>query len=99
MNISLCCVRRCTKMIEVLAHFAPHFTAGEIEDIARRMDIWRQPLADLESPYILRFKYNSKLTWRTWPKSSPLDRFEQVSFAVLHSRSKIKRNGEWFTGD
>ena len=65
-------------MIEVLAGFAPHFEPGEIEDIARRMDIWRQPLADLESPNILRYKYSSKMTWRTWPKSSPLDRFEQV---------------------
>ena len=78
-------------MIEVLAHFSPHFMAGEIEDIARRMDIWRQPLADLESPNILKFKYSSKLTWRTWPKSSPLDRFEQVSFTII-TTSKIKRN-------
>ena len=77
--------------------------AGEIEDIARRMDIWRQPLADLESPNLLKFKYTSKLTWRTWPKSSPLDRFEQVSlkqFPVGFTKvgSKIKRRPKFTDG-
>ena len=47
----------------------------KMEKIARSVDIWRKPVADLESPSILNYVYNNANSWRIWPYSWNLKTF------------------------
>ncbi len=70
---------RYVDVLGVLATFDQHFSNKEITNHARRMTIWRQPLADLESPQILQYKLNYWEVWKTWSRTESLHKFSQVS--------------------
>ena len=46
-----------------------------MEDLARGAAIWRKPFANLESPSILGYTYQTDGKWRVWPRTWSLQSF------------------------
>ena len=68
----------------VMADLAPYFVGTYIEDIARRLDFWKRPTVELNSPNIVRFQYSTTETWRTWPRSIDLQELTSDDSFATH---------------
>ena len=74
---------RYTKILHAFGTLDPHFSSNEITGFVRRMSIWRQPEADLESPQLLIFKLQRAEVWKTWSRTESLQKFSEVSVHAL----------------
>ena len=76
--------------LTIMNKLAPYFKGSRMEDICRKLTFWQQPLANLDTPNILKFKFPPTETWRTWRRSLPLkdflsDHCENISKDILKS--------------
>lgn len=60
------------KALASMTTLVPYFDNGNLEADARTLLIWRVPVAELDTPDILRYTYQATETWRTWPMTTTI---------------------------
>ena len=54
--------------IEAMTRLYPYF-ATQWENNARRLEIWLTPVAEVDTPKLIRTTVLKSESWRVWPKS------------------------------
>ena len=70
------------KSLNAFLTLVPFYDDSDIEDRLRALEIWRQPVARMETANILQFQHPASESWRTWDLDTSLYEFIYGGFAT-----------------